>query len=481
MTKVTIDIRNIASSTHADDRVLFRSPIHRTGGAGLVSTANEVVTLTDGVGEVELIPGPVIVTFQCKGVTDTSPKRGTVPDTGPVTLGQVISGSFSYSPEVVTAAQAARNGAVEAAGQAKDYRDQTKTYRDQAASSAGLAASSLSGVQDLAADVSDDVAQANSSRDQAVQAASDASTSASQAATARDQAVQAATDTSGALDAALATKADKVHEHTTAQVTGLDTALTNADWYKGTIPDGATLNDLPRGMYQIQGGSRAEQLGLPSRVGSLEIGQSYNGTKTALAIVNTTTGAQHEVWSNSQSGITGEWVGWRKSVFTDPASSTAALDLRMDNTVGTRVFAGDTMIYGDTGRRNIPLTGSWVESSTAGRFTFRRVGTLVEFEGRLQAQESLLGTPRNSVTDLVTPTRGFLPRNIGGGSGFVAGNAYGLVGGVNADGIVRFSNTTMTIHLKAAGGNWATVDTLLVHGVYLTDDDWPTSLPGLPA
>lgn len=193
MTKVTIDIRNIASSTHADDRVIFRSPTHRAGGAGLISTANEVVILTDGIGDVELTPGPVIVTFQCKGVTDTSPKRGTVPDTGPVPLVDVISGSFSYTPEVTTATQAARDGAVEAAGQAKDYRDTTLEYRNQAASS-------LSGAQDLASSVSDDVAAAVSAKNDAASSASAAAASASQAATSKDAAVQAASDTASALD-----------------------------------------------------------------------------------------------------------------------------------------------------------------------------------------------------------------------------------------------------------------------------------------
>lgn len=120
MTKVTIDIRNIASSTHADDRVLFRSPTHRAGGAGLISTANEVVTLTDGVGDVELTPGPVIVTFQCKGVSDTSPKRGVVPTTTPATLLEVLGDNLTYEPEVLGMVNQARNDAIEAIQIARD-------------------------------------------------------------------------------------------------------------------------------------------------------------------------------------------------------------------------------------------------------------------------------------------------------------------------------------------------------------------------
>lgn len=121
MTKVTIDIRNIASSTHADDRVFFRSPVVREApGGGLINTANEVVTLTDGVGDVELTPGPVIVTFQCKGVADTAPKRGVVPTTTPATLLDVLGDTLTYEPEVLGMVTQARNDAIEAIQLARD-------------------------------------------------------------------------------------------------------------------------------------------------------------------------------------------------------------------------------------------------------------------------------------------------------------------------------------------------------------------------
>lgn len=102
MTLVTIDIKNVALETHPDDRVVFSPPhVRERPDGGLVSTAETVVPLADGMGQVELVPGPVNVTFQCRGIADTRPKSGVVPDTGPVGVEDVIAGAFEYTPAVV--------------------------------------------------------------------------------------------------------------------------------------------------------------------------------------------------------------------------------------------------------------------------------------------------------------------------------------------------------------------------------------------
>lgn len=120
MTLVNIDIKNVASETHPDDRVVFSPPhVRERPDGGLVSTAEVVVPLVDGVGEIELVPGPVTVTFQCRGIADTRPKSGTIPDTGQVDIVDVISDNLTYSPEVVGAAQAANSQAQGAAERAE--------------------------------------------------------------------------------------------------------------------------------------------------------------------------------------------------------------------------------------------------------------------------------------------------------------------------------------------------------------------------
>lgn len=103
MTLVTINLKNVGSETYPTDKVIFYSPVYREApGGGVVSTAELPVVLTNGVGSRELVPGPVTVVFQCKGIADTTPKQGTVPDSGTVDLFDVIGGSFTYTPPITS-------------------------------------------------------------------------------------------------------------------------------------------------------------------------------------------------------------------------------------------------------------------------------------------------------------------------------------------------------------------------------------------
>ena len=104
MTVVNINLKNVGSNTSPIDSVTFYSPVYRDGATNneLVSTAEENVPLVDGVAAVDLTPGPVRVHFKVKGIADTVAKDGIVPDSGPVSLNEVIKESFTYTPAVVS-------------------------------------------------------------------------------------------------------------------------------------------------------------------------------------------------------------------------------------------------------------------------------------------------------------------------------------------------------------------------------------------
>lgn len=104
MTVVNINLKNVGSGTNPVDKVIFYSPVYRDGATSgeMVSTAEQHVYLVNGVGTVNLAPGPVRVRFAVRGVVDTIPKEGIVPNDGPVTLNAVIENSFTYTPPVVS-------------------------------------------------------------------------------------------------------------------------------------------------------------------------------------------------------------------------------------------------------------------------------------------------------------------------------------------------------------------------------------------
>lgn len=60
MTTVNINITNIASSNHPDDRVVFYSPANRNEQGVIISTAVQEVPLANGVGTVDLVPGAAL-------------------------------------------------------------------------------------------------------------------------------------------------------------------------------------------------------------------------------------------------------------------------------------------------------------------------------------------------------------------------------------------------------------------------------------
>lgn len=281
-------------------------------------------------------------------------------------------------------------------------------------------------------------------------------------------------------------KADKVHTHTTAQVTGLDAALTNANWHKGAVPAGATLDDLAHGIYHIQGGSIAENLGLPARVGSLEIRPGYYGTKTATAVVNLVNGTAHEVWTNTQNANAGVWVGWRKSVLVDPASSTTNLDLRLDTTVGTRIFAGNTMIFGDTGWREVSADllhsnfGLWsgtsdppAEANPNAFVRLKRDGNTVTLDARVMPLGDLVGTNRRDIVLLSDniPIH-FRPHR----DHILVGEYWSYTSGER--GLIR--GRAAAIELRGADGIWVSNELVIVHASWETSNNWPNTLPGLP-
>lgn len=107
--KVTIDLTD--TSGYADpiaDRVIFRAKF--TAGSPsvpgrVISTATASVDLQDGKGEVDLEPGPTIITLRARNYDDST-FDVTVPETDDVlTLRDLLEGDFNYTPEVLGEAQ----------------------------------------------------------------------------------------------------------------------------------------------------------------------------------------------------------------------------------------------------------------------------------------------------------------------------------------------------------------------------------------
>lgn len=92
MTVVNIFLHDAAQNWERGDSVIFSAPAFRAGKDGsIITTAPVRVPIKpDGTASIDLAPGPIDVQFKCRAIKDDRPKRGNVPESGPVGIWDVI-------------------------------------------------------------------------------------------------------------------------------------------------------------------------------------------------------------------------------------------------------------------------------------------------------------------------------------------------------------------------------------------------------
>ena len=144
-----------------------------------------------------------------------------------------------------------------------------------------------------------------------------------------------------------------------------------------------------------------------------------------------------------------------------------SIPVRIDTSAGTRVFAGTTMITGDTGTRDVSeiAEGFDFSSSTYHKMTLRRVGNQVYMEA------TGVRTADDAWLTKVLPA-GFRPRT---------GEYNALRGFALSNGRVSaVGNSNTLLRLSRSSGDFKTGDTVTINTTWFTNDGWPTTLPGTP-
>lgn len=149
---------------------------------------------------------------------------------------------------------------------------------------------------------------------------------------------------------------------------------------------------------------------------------------------------------------------------------TNPVALRLDTTVGTRIFSGSTMIYGDTGRRRIIPTR---DSVTSGSLVVRRIGNTAT----LFLDNLIPVDPSSPLQNLgVDIPIGFHPDE---------NQVFGLVGnsgGLRSHKLAIFNKIIPYIQRDAGWNDTLTADGGYIGQIsYVTTSSWPVTLPGLPA
>lgn len=162
---------------------------------------------------------------------------------------------------------------------------------------------------------------------------------------------------------------------------------------------------------------------------------------------------------------------------TDAAQSladTQAHGITIDTSVGTRVYVGDTMIYGDTGWRELPLPQRFI----SGRVLIKRENNNVTL--RLEGSE-ITGLENIASNDYLTATDfipvGFRPPLWGDRPvGFFMGDYAQYQGHFSIAQQSRILYLTSEADENLGTGNARASGEMS----WTTPPEWPTSLPGVP-
>lgn len=175
--------------------------------------------------------------------------------------------------------------------------------------------------------------------------------------------------------------------------------------------------------------------------------------------------ARHDDVEAAVEAIQG-FIGARKSAAAVPAQ------VYWDETVGRRCFAWDTvnnrwqMIYGDTGWRNVSTGMTAPTNCTIDYLLVRRVGNAVAFQFRGIISGAMAGT------GVYVLPNGF---RMGNPSGYIVGrhSSSTKLGALQLSAFDRVQWADSLGNSPTAGDG-----ALLSAGSFVTNDTWPTALPG---
>ena len=527
MVNVSIDVTDLGGEARPGDKVVLWRP--RMGGSAthagrVISTAPVTVFLTDGKATVsDVEPGEMTVLLQCRGVESQGPITVGVPDgNGTVTLRALLESQFEYAPPIVSAVQEAASNALASEEAAIQAQIRSEAAADRADAKVDDAINN--GAALVRDEVKQDADRAVAARQAATQSESNAKTSETNAKQSEDNAgnyaavaTTAATEAVDAMESAnssassiediasaVAGHADRAEQYESGAATYAQNATDAADrvgtaeqvgvWAQqaqdaadriGTAEtvegwvvsaqnsaSAAALSETKAEEYRDAALSAADSAS--DAIGELTSIETDASTSASNAKVSETNAATHEANSLSAAEraefaaeetiqqVTGDFAT------RNYVDSFLANTFHIDTAVGTRVFAGDIMIYGDTGWRDITdeylavqqATGSVLELGEGAKILVRKTHASLSFgfQGDIMASRSW--------TNLFELTASFMP-NIGHSVPMPTGG--------------RLERNGSWMRLMGAPiGSIAAAGRVSVATFPHIATNWPTTLPGTP-
>lgn len=274
------------------------------------------------------------------------------------------------------------------------------------------------------------------------------------------------------LQAAIDGKANKNHTHPISDVTGLQDELDSKATPANVAASAAQLKD------EILGGAGGAFDTLKELQDAL--GGDANFATTVSSRLDAKANANHTHIIPDIAGLESalDTRGIQEIDYTDTGRPyikhqiQSGTVIRRDDSVGTRVFIGDVMVHGDTGVRDVKSlvnSNSFSLSGSLPRLTLSRRNSIVTLSFRIRIESSASETNILSAIPAgfrLNSQSKFVSHGIG-----LIGDQIVPVGAYNDGSQVKVTADLTSVGLKMLSGmiQW------------VTDDAWPTSLPGTPA
>ena len=353
MVQVRGTVHDVSDNPDRVEKIIVRAVEPRMHGTTYITEEPTQFLVVDGVLDFNVLPGPCVVAF-LRPHGATTYEKLLVPDVAEATFRECLDaaalaeeGTKSALEKVVRQIQEELNKAAPLVDEMRSLR--TDVSNDRAAvdgftkaakASASAAASSETNAKTSETNAASSAASAKSQQESAKthfnNTVTEAGKAASSAAAAKTSETNAASSASASASSASSSKdqADKSAASATQAASARDAAKTSETAAAGSAA-AAKTSETNSKQHETNAGDYAA-------VATTAATEAVDAMERATEVVGGDFATRKYVDDTS----------------TSAANSAVSKAFRVDTSVGTRVFVGDQMIYGDTGRRVI---ASWDE------------------------------------------------------------------------------------------------------------------------
>ena len=358
MVQVRGTVHDVSDNPDRVEKIIVRAVEPRMHGTTYITEEPTQFPVVDGVLDFNVLPGPCVVAF-LRNHGATSYEKLLVPDVAEATFRECLDaaalaeeGTQSALEKVVRQIQDELAKAAPLVDEMRSLR--TDVSNDRAAVD-GFTKAAKASASDAASSQSKAKTSETNAKTSETNAASSAASAKSQQESAKTHFNNTVKEAEKAANSATAAKTSETNAASSASASASSAASskTQADKSAASATQAASARDAANTSETNAAGSAAAAK-------TSETNSKQHETNAGdYAAVATTAATEAVDAMERATEITGGDFATRKYVddtSTSAANSAVSKAFRVDTSVGTRVFVGNQMIYGDTGRR---LLASW--------------------------------------------------------------------------------------------------------------------------